>query len=1175
MRFFFTRLIQSAQVPRHWGTWVSPLLVAALLCVTFLYWKHEVAREHVEREKAFDQAAEQISRQVQDRLAFFEVILRSIKGFYEGSDDVSQEEYTEYVKALRLDGMQTGLQAVQIIHRVASGDIATHSQARRNAGFVNYQIKPASTTSPYVAPIVLIEPQTDINTMAVGFDVASNPDSRPALEQARDSGNGAVTRKLQLIQDATMSRPAVVMYVPLYKKSKGLATVADRQGAIEGWAGAPFRMEDLVRSLNIAPEMGVGLEIYESADLLPTARLWSTLPDSGGTTNLTSQRTVSAGGQKWTLVFHGLPAFDAKFNGQQNNTLIAVLGIGLSLLLGGLVHLLASRHEQARVIAQKMTQELQVVQSDMEATLNAMPDLLFELGLDGRYYKYRTSQLDALAAPASHFLGKLISDVLPPAAAAVCLEALQEANTEGLSLGRKIYLPVGNKVRWFELSIARKEGSAENKNRFVMISRDITERQESQIALQASSDRLQLLETCISRLEDIVLITEAEPFGTPGPKIVFVNDAFERRTGFSREEVMGQTPRILQGPLTQRDALDRIHAALADWKPVREELINYTKLGEAFWIELDIVPVANAAGLYTHWVAVARDVTERKQLENELRLSAQVFESSSDGILITDSQNHIVSVNRAYTTITGYTLEDARGKNPGFVKADVHGDTLYGDMWQNIQATGHWMGEVWNRRKSGETYPEWLSITAVKDAQGVATQYIGILSDLSAKKEALERINYLANYDTLTQLPNHKLLQDRATVALTSAQRTQTNVSLMFIDIDHFQNVNDSLGRPVGDGILKVMASRLKGSLHADDTICRQGGDEFIVLLPNTNAQGAAHVASRTLALMQEQVVLESGQELSLTASIGIAVYPDNGSDFDRLSQYADAALLRAKQDGRNNFKFFTEQMHVRAREVLLIENQLRRALTKGELLLYYQPQVEAVTMRLIGAEALIRWQHPEWGMVSPARFIPIAESSGQILQIGNWVLHAALQQVAAWRSAGLAVVPVAVNLSALQFRQANLCHTVAQALLEYDVPPELLELELTESIAMEDSSFTLEQISKLHAMGIMLSIDDFGTGYSSLNYLRRYQVDKLKIDQSFVRDLNDETDSGTIVRAIISMAHGMGFKTIAEGVETQAQLDYLRLHGCDEIQGYFFSRPIAATEFARLLPHMSQAELG
>ena len=1154
------------RVPVHWGRWISPLLVIVLLCITFLYWKNETHRELQEREKGFAQLTQQITDRVVDRMAFFELVLRGIKGFYEGSDEVSASEYQEYVKSLRLDEQETGLQGLEIALHIVAADLAAHTQERRAAGFADYEVHDAAPGAPYHAPIVLIEPSAGPNRRAWGFDIASNLAVLPTLERARDSGTVAMTPRLNLVQDASPSRPAVVMYIPLYQKNKTLDTVQDRQAAIEGWAGAPFRIDDFVAGLQIATDLGVALEIYEGSSVSPATALTTPASSVPGKTTLRLRHTIAWGGQEWTLAFQSLPRFESRFGGKQSTTLIAVLGSGFSLLVGWLVHVLSSRRERAVAMAHDMTQELQALQADMEATLNAIPDVLFELGLDGRCHSYRTSQLTALAVPVSHLRGKLISDVLPPDAAAVCMQALQEANATGLSLGKKMEVAIAGKDRCFEISVARKGCSPHREPRFVMISRDITERNDTQIALQTSLDRLQLLETSIARLDDIVLITEAGPIDAPGPKIVFVNDAFERHTGYRREEALGRTPRMLQGPLTQRDALDRIRAALEGRKSVREELINYTKSGKPFWLEIEIVPVVNANGDYTHWVSVERDITERKRMESQLRLSAQVFESSSDGIVITDSDNRIVSINRAYSAITGYAPEDVLGKNPGFLNAERRTDTDYPDMWSSIQTTGHWEGEVWNQRKTGEFYPEWLAVTALKDTQGAVVQYIGIFSDLSAKKEALERINFLSNYDTLTQLPNHKLLQDRATQALATAQRTQSNLTLMFLDIDHFQHVNDSLGRLAGDEILTQMAARLTDNLHADDTVCRPGGDEFIVLLPNTNAQGAAHVASRLLALMQEPVRLASGQELNLTTTIGIAVYPDNGSDFERLSQYADAALLRAKQDGRNNFKFFTEQMHDRAREVLLIESQLRPALAKGELLLHYQPQVDAVTLKIIGAEALVRWQHPEWGLVSPARFIPIAESSGQILQIGEWVLRAALRQIAGWRAAGLAVVPVAVNLSALQFRQPNLCDTVSQALQEFDVSPGLLELELTESIAMEDSGFTVDQISKLHAMGITLSIDDFGTGYSSLNYLQRYQVDKLKIDQSFVRDLDHPSDSGTIVRAIISMAHGMGFKTIAEGVETQAQLDYLRLHGCDEIQGYFISRPIPAEDFGGLL---------
>ncbi|MCF8168269.1 MAG: EAL domain-containing protein, partial [Rhodoferax sp.] len=660
-----------------------------------------------------------------------------------------------------------------------------------------------------------------------------------------------------------------------------------------------------------------------------------------------------------------------------------------------------------------------------------LPDVLFEFDLSGRYQQYHTSRANLLAAPPEVFSGKLLAEVLPEKASTICLDALQEAHAKGLSTGRQIELPFAEGPRWFELSVARKESADARDPRFIMISRDIT---------------------------------------------------------------------------------------------------------------------------------------ERKQAENHLLLVGQVFKSSHEGIFITDANNRILSANQAFCTITGYLESELVGQDPRILRSGRQDRAFYVAMWREIQHTGNWEGEIWNQRKNGQIYPEWLSISAVKDTDGHIFQYIGILRDLTDSKAAQEQIEFLANYDPLTQLPNHKLLQDRTRLALATAKRTGTQVVMMFVDIDRFQSINDSLGRPVGDQILQTLATRLTANLQSDDTVCRQGSDEFVLLLPNTHANAAAHVASRLLALIQEPVPLDAGNEVSLTACIGIAIFPDNGSDFQTLSQCADAALLQAKRDGRDSFKFFTEQIQTDAKESLLVESHLRRALSRGEFVLYYQPQVDALSQQIIGAEALIRWQHPEWGLVSPARFISIAETSGQILAIGNWVMHTAAQQIAAWQRDGLPLVPVAVNLSALQFHQTGLCESVAAVLADSGLKPELLELELTESVAMEDSRFTLDQIGKLHAMGLKLSIDDFGTGYSSLSYLKRYQIDKLKIDQSFVRDLDLEQDDGAIVRAIVQMAHGLGFKTIAEGVETQHQIDFLRAQGCDELQGYFFGRPMPAEAFAQLL---------
>ncbi|MBS3951616.1 MAG: EAL domain-containing protein [Methylomicrobium sp.] len=560
-----------------------------------------------------------------------------------------------------------------------------------------------------------------------------------------------------------------------------------------------------------------------------------------------------------------------------------------------------------------------------------------------------------------------------------------------------------------------------------------------------------------------------------------------------------------------------------------------------------------------------QDITARLQAEQQLRLNAQVFDFSREGIIITDAQNKIVSVNPAYTEISGYSFEEALGKNPRLVSSGKQDKAFYKEMWRQILHQGHWQGEMINRRKNGKLYPQWLSISVIRDQSGRISHHIGIFNDLSEYKAAEERIQFLSNFDPLTHLPNRDLLRDRTQLALAAAQRANSSFALMYLDVDRFKIVNDSMGPSIGDQLLKELARRLIEHLHPDDTLCRQGGDEFIFLLPNTDAEGAAHVAQKVLELIAQPFTLE-GQRMTLTASIGIAQYPQDGNELEQLAQSADAALFRAKQNGRNNFQFFTRQLHQQAHDMLQIENELRQALERNELILYYQPQIDAKTTKIIGVEALIRWQHPQKGMVPPGRFIPIAEESGLIVDIGDWVLHTAIRQNVTWQSEGLDIVPVAVNLSVAQFRQDRLYLLIAQSLREYKLDPALLELEMTEGIAMENSEQTISTLNQLHALGVKLAIDDFGTGYSSLSYLKRFQIDKLKIDQSFVRDLGRDTEDAAIVTAIIGMAKGLGFKTIAEGVETQDQLDFLREKQCDEIQGYFFSKPVPAEIFAEML---------
>ncbi|MES3008668.1 MAG: EAL domain-containing protein [Pseudomonadota bacterium] len=577
------------------------------------------------------------------------------------------------------------------------------------------------------------------------------------------------------------------------------------------------------------------------------------------------------------------------------------------------------------------------------------------------------------------------------------------------------------------------------------------------------------------------------------------------------------------------------------------------------------LPLRRADGTIYALCGISTDISQRKHYENTLRLHAQVFEASRDGIMITDANNVVISVNHAYTKITGYTEEELRGTDAVLLASDLYDAEFFDTMRATLQEQDHWQGELMNRRKNGDTFPQWLSINTVRDADQQIIQYITVLMDLSEHKATQEKIQFLSNFDPLTRLPNRQLLRDLTLHALASATRTAGHVALMCIDLDRFKIINESLGHGVGDQLLKQMAERLNQMLEPDEILSRQGGDDFILMLPGKDAEAAAHTAGSILEVISQPFTIE-GQRLTLTASIGIAQFPEDATDFGQLVQSADAALFRAKQDGRNNFQFFTRQMHEQASAMLHLESELRQAVSGHQLRLLYQPQYETVSGRLIGAEALVRWQHPTRGLVSPSEFIPVAEESGLILEIGSWVMRTAVCQVAQWQKQGLPVVPVAVNLSVVQFRQKSLYDDVVETLRVCDLAPELLELEITEGIAMDNSELTLTLLQKLHDLGISLAIDDFGIGYSSLNYLKRFRIDKLKIDQSFVRDLGKDPEDEAIVSAIIGMANGLGFKTLAEGVETLEQRTFLRDHGCDEVQGYLFSKPVPPEEFVKFM---------
>jgi len=596
------------------------------------------------------------------------------------------------------------------------------------------------------------------------------------------------------------------------------------------------------------------------------------------------------------------------------------------------------------------------------------------------------------------------------------------------------------------------------------------------------------------------------------------------------------------------------------------ELAICCKDGTERILNFSFLPLGKLADGREAVVSMATDVTARRKADERLRFAAAVFDSSYNSIVITDPDANIVGANPAFSKFTGYEISELIGKTPRLLKSGRHNADFYHSFWKTLRQNGHWQGEMWNKRKDGKEYLQWLSVSAVRGPDGETTHYIGISDDITKSRENISTINFLAYFDALTGLANRTMAMNRLEKEMAHAQYQGSRLAILHLDLDDFKTINESLGHGAGDTMLKTVAQRLLSCVRANGMVSRQGGDEFFIILPDIADLDAVNsLAVEVLSQLGKPFHIE-GTEFSLSGSIGIALYPDDGTDSDSLQKKAEMAMYNAKQSGRNTHRFFTEEMNAYATEHLFIRNGLLHALEKGEFLLYYQPQICIDSGRMIGAEALLRWNHPEIGIIQPTRFIHIAEESGLIVPIGNWVLHEACKQAMAWHESGWPDLTVAVNISALQFRRGDLELTVNAALAASGLDSKFLELELTESVLIQNTEKSLDTIQRLKELGLKLSIDDFGTGFSSLSYLKHLPVDKLKIDRSFVSDITENHEDAAIVLSIISLAHTLKKTVVAEGVETKAQLEFLRRHHCDEMQGFFFSHPLPADDFLRLL---------
>lgn len=857
------------------------------------------------------------------------------------------------------------------------------------------------------------------NEKSIGFNQLEDSLQNKEAIRARDTGKLTLAGPVQLVQGGV----GAVARLPVFLDGQ------DGQH-FWGFTNVIIRINRLLETANLSQLAEQGMAY----------KLWRNNPDTG------LEEIIAANAPEY-LDDPVHKSFDVP-NGTWMLSVTPIRGwiggwqLASEILIAVLISLLLSyqswlmvRLQRRRLTLQdavaEQTRELLNARAHLQATLDAIPDLLFDIDVNGIIHSYHTNQPELLTVAPEKFLGKSFHQFLPAHACAIVHEAIDEALEKDVSSGKSYSINLPRGPATFELSVSRK--------------------------------------------------------------------------------------------------------------------------------------VDDEDGL-AHFVILIRDITQRRAAEDELRVAATAFEAR-EGMMITDPDGTIVRVNKAFTEITGYEADDVIGKNPRLLSSGYHNADFYHQMWDAIIEKGNWKGEVWNRRRTGEIYPEWLTITAVKNQQGKVTQYVSTLADISERKESEERINKLAFFDPLTQLPNRRLLQERLEQAITSSQRQHTLGALLFIDLDDFKTLNDNRGHHIGDLLLIAVADRLRNAVRKQDTVARLGGDEFLVVLEGLGqmhddaAAQAQQVAEKILLSLNNHYSLE-GQDYFNSPSIGICLFGDQPAQIDELLKQADQAMYHAKAAGRNTLRFFDPEMQAVTAQRFAMQNEIREALHQQQFQLYYQPQVDH-TGKIVGAEALIRWLHPQRGMIPPLDFIPLAEESGLILAMGNWIFATACAQLVVWnKTADTADIILSVNVSARQFQHPDF---VAQLLLIIHgsgVAPHKLKLELTESMLIANPQDIITKMDALKTHGIKFSLDDFGTGYSSLSYLKRLPISELKIDKSFVNDILIDPNDAAIARMIIRLAQSMELTVIAEGVETKEQRDWLESEGCYKYQGYYFGRPVAVDHF-------------
>ncbi len=801
----------------------------------------------------------------------------------------------------------------------------------------------------------------------------------------------------------------------------------------------------------------------------------------------------------------------------------------------------------------KKTEEaLRLSEQKFASVFQQCPDLLVIARLsDGRLLEVNAAFETQIGLTAAQVMGKTPSELDIWGIEGAGLELLERVKT--------------TRIRNLEMSFKRSNGQTftglmsvepfdlDTTPALLAVVRDISQLKETQQRLQASEEKF--AKAFHASPDGLLLTRQADG------KMIEVNEGFSRMTGYPLYEVVDRSS-LDMGIWVDLNERARMIEILHREGSVEE----FTSLIRRADGEIRLCELRASAMRFDGdacMLIMARDITERHLMQEKLLLAATVFESTAEGVLITDTRQRITAVNRAFSEITGYSENEALGQTPRLLASGRHDHGFFIEMWHRLAALGHWQGEIYNRRKNGELYPSWLTISSVRNEEEVITHFVAVFADISSLKQAEARLDYQAHHDPLTGLPNRTLFESRLQASLNSHTDEAGQGAVLFLDLDRFKHINDSLGHPVGDLLLQGIATRLREQVRDIDTVARLGGDEFIILLPGLQTSAAAEIiANKVLACFAAP--FQAGEhEFFTSASIGASLYPQDGNDVATLVKNADAAMYRSKAKGRNRVESYTRDLTTQASARVALEHELRRAIERNELSLAYQPKFSLKSQSLVGAEALIRWNHPTFGEVPPERFIALAEENGMILPIGEWVLEHACQQMHRWHTQYQSFGPLSVNLAGAQLRQPDLFARIERLLEDHQLQPGCLQLEITENFIMSQAEEALLVLHQLKGLGVQLAIDDFGTGYSSLSYLKRLPLHTLKIDQSFVRGLPHDTHDAAIVRAIIALGRSMQLTVIAEGVENHEQQQFLAREGCEQIQGYIVSLPLSAEEFA------------